>query len=348
MPPRKKAKTAEYQTTIADHWPGVPPARSSDKAEDIQVTQRRGGRRRKNPWLKDLPNLPIDVLIEIFGCLHPKDLLSFVRSCKDFCRFLLHPKHDFIWREARKQVEGMPDCPPFLSERAYAHLAFSWHCRTCARKNVRDVLWPWFARYCSTCLPDVRYIRKTIVAPLNDIDKSLTKDDGHYSLFNVVNPTEGSNSAKCNQFHRPQVDQFAREWAEAKTKNARNELLKKQRARVKERDHHAELCAEWYSNKTMDRYVVLERVRLERVWDTIDKLKAEGWGPEIEWLDWSRAYYLDNRPDIWQATKLTDRAFQKILTRLLPELDEWRKDRLAGKPAPSAIYYRHPSERYRF
>ncbi len=40
---------------------------------------------------------------------------------------------------------------------------------------------------------------------------------------------------------------------------------------------------------------------------TIDKLKAEGWGPEIEWLDWSRAYYLDNRPDIWQATKLTDR-----------------------------------------
>ncbi|KAI0714186.1 hypothetical protein C8T65DRAFT_772641 [Cerioporus squamosus] len=348
MPPRKKAKTAERQTTIADHWPGVPPAGPSDKAEDVQVMARRRGRRRKNPWLTDLPNLPIDVLIEIFGCLHPKDLLSFVRSCKDFCRFLLHPKHDFIWRKAREQVEGMPDCPPFLSERAYAHVAFSWYCHGCAKKNIPDVFWPWFARYCSTCLPDVRYGRKTVIAPLKEIDKSLTRDDGHCKLFNVVNPTEGSNSAKCNQFQRVQVEQFAREWAEAKTKEARNELLKKQRALVKERNDHAKLCAKWYSKKTIDRYIVLERVRLERLWDTIDKLKVEGWGPEIEWLDKSRAYYLDSRPDIWQATKLTDRAFQKILARLLPELEEWRKDRLAGKPAPSAIYYRSPTQRYRF
>lgn len=44
----------------------------------------------------------------------------------------------FIWRAARRQVKGMPDCPADLSEPAYANLAFYAHCHV--RTDSSNVL----------------------------------------------------------------------------------------------------------------------------------------------------------------------------------------------------------------
>ncbi|EIW60439.1 uncharacterized protein TRAVEDRAFT_77410, partial [Trametes versicolor FP-101664 SS1] len=78
---------------------------------------RRGG-------LKDMPYMPLDVLVEIFSLMHPRDLLNLARTTRAFRSFLMNRAASPFWRDARKTVEGLPDCPPYLSEPAYANLTF--------------------------------------------------------------------------------------------------------------------------------------------------------------------------------------------------------------------------------
>ena len=66
--------------------------------------------------------------VQIFKLLHPRDLLSLARTSKAISGFVLHPKQEYIWKHSRKQTEGMPQCPSFLSERAFAHFLFAAFC----------------------------------------------------------------------------------------------------------------------------------------------------------------------------------------------------------------------------
>lgn len=34
----------------------------------------------------------------------------------------------YLWKAARANVEGLPECPSYLSEPQYANLVFSPHC----------------------------------------------------------------------------------------------------------------------------------------------------------------------------------------------------------------------------
>jgi hypothetical protein len=87
-----------------------------------------------------------------------------------------------IWRSARelssdKQVVGIPECPPYLSEPAYANLAFDAHChvritsygpavmgaffliafltllmpQSCLANNIHEIMWEFVKRYCTKC-----------------------------------------------------------------------------------------------------------------------------------------------------------------------------------------------------
>ena len=61
--------------------------------------------------------------------MHPRDLLSLARTTKNFRAFLMSRKTSVLsWKASRANVEGLPDCPEFLSEPAYANLAFSAVC----------------------------------------------------------------------------------------------------------------------------------------------------------------------------------------------------------------------------
>ena len=109
----------------------------------------RSPNRRRKATLQGLPTLPVDLLHEvspisinafyrtlsfntiwnqIFSHLDPLDLLHLARSTKAFRSFLLNKNAIGIWRSAREHIEGLPPCPPYLSEPAYANLAFSPYC----------------------------------------------------------------------------------------------------------------------------------------------------------------------------------------------------------------------------
>jgi hypothetical protein len=56
------------------------------------------------------------------------DLLNLARTTKAFRQLLMRKSSAFVWKAALGQVEGLPDCPPDLSEPQYTNLVFYPHC----------------------------------------------------------------------------------------------------------------------------------------------------------------------------------------------------------------------------
>ena len=113
-----------------------------------------------------------DDAAQIFSLMHPRDLLNLARTSKDFRRVLMSRSSAPFWKAARQQVPGLPDCPPYLSEPAYANLAFFSHChvsplvyarvttcylnihQSCLKPNIKTAIWEFSVRYCNKCKYD--------------------------------------------------------------------------------------------------------------------------------------------------------------------------------------------------
>lgn len=144
--------------------------------------------RLKRGSLDILPSLPLDILCEVrisryhtqhsvtialqvFGFLHPADLLVLARTTNAFRSFLLKRSAAFIWRSARRNVDGLPEPPSDMNEVQYASLAFGLAChyrvnqiypnlsvmlscisQGCDRK-ARDTVWHLRIRSCASCRP---------------------------------------------------------------------------------------------------------------------------------------------------------------------------------------------------
>lgn len=66
---------------------------------------------------------------KVFAHLRPVDLLNLSRSSKPFRRLLTSRDSVPLWKASRtRNVAGLPDCPSFISEPAYANLCFDSHC----------------------------------------------------------------------------------------------------------------------------------------------------------------------------------------------------------------------------
>lgn len=76
--------------------------------------------------------------VQIFGHLHPLDLLHLARTTKPFRRVLMSRSAISVWKDARSKIVGMPECRPSTSEPAYANLAFDFHCHVCAILSHRS------------------------------------------------------------------------------------------------------------------------------------------------------------------------------------------------------------------
>lgn len=76
---------------------------------------------------------PVYDKFKIFGHLEPLDVLRLARTSRDLRAILMSRASITVWIAARHKVLGLPECPNFLSEPAYADLAF------CARCHVSRV-----------------------------------------------------------------------------------------------------------------------------------------------------------------------------------------------------------------
>ncbi|KAF7290605.1 hypothetical protein MIND_01300700 [Mycena indigotica] len=83
-----------------------------------------------------LPQTNLDVMFEVFGHLHPFDLVHLSRVNKTFRQLLLCPTSDVVWRNVFR-VGVLPPCPPQVSGRRWAKLLFGRQlCDECMTPNT--------------------------------------------------------------------------------------------------------------------------------------------------------------------------------------------------------------------
>ncbi|KAG6895534.1 hypothetical protein C0992_000790 [Termitomyces sp. T32_za158] len=82
--------------------------------------------------LKDIVEIPLDILHEIFMYLTPVEILSLSRISKALRRILMTQTAEYVWKQARLNLDDFPDCPDDLNEPQFANLIFAALC---------DVVW---------------------------------------------------------------------------------------------------------------------------------------------------------------------------------------------------------------
>ncbi|KAI1795643.1 hypothetical protein LXA43DRAFT_730736 [Ganoderma leucocontextum] len=299
---------------------------TADGTQAKQTPARRNIRGRRG-GLKDMPNMPLDILIEIFGHMHPRDLLNLARTTKDFRTFLMSRDATPFWKAARQQVEDLPDCPEHLSEPAYTNLVFFSHCHECLKPNVKNPLWEFGVRYCPSC-------KETWVTndyyEIGFIADVASRTSAYHGYLNTVRaPATKGSRYKDDHYHLVEVAEFKDKWMSLSTDDEKKALIAERLAAVKKRKEHALQMHEWQKRQEDNRSNELDSIREGRLAAIRERLQGEGWAEELGLMDDLGRYELSRHKAARKSQKLTDYGWQSIRQELHEHMENVRTKRLA-------------------
>ncbi|KAI0332686.1 hypothetical protein GY45DRAFT_1432897 [Cubamyces sp. BRFM 1775] len=360
MPPRKKQKTESISTPGSASTPprrttramakvALVPASRPNRPPTISRPQKGGtsrtvGKPRKG-HLNTLPEIALEIQLEIYSYLELKDLFNLSRTCKKFRKFFLNRKiNKSLWKQARINTDGFPKRPPFLSEPAFVHLLYSPHCHRCACSNVHSVIWAWFTRYCSKCLREVT----VNWAEADDYSQTcgasyLFVGRSPFVMLNVVEPSYGyshKHSNIYNRFHKEQLEQLFAEWRKICPPNTHNwdqtykiarEFEERVGAELRYRNSCAERCKAWFDEQEDKRGALLNAARTARFDEIVSRLQEGEWEKEIAFMGSKGLHDMAALPVVRQAAKLTPKAWQNVYERLEGYLNGVRKERITAE-----------------
>ncbi|RDX54125.1 hypothetical protein OH76DRAFT_1479173 [Lentinus brumalis] len=277
--------------------------------------------------------LPPELFTEICTLLEPSDLSSLIRTCTPLRDFLLDPESkkriwDIVFKRARAM--GMREPPSHLSQPAFAHLLSAPYCHNCGKANIRKVIWPWFKRYCSACLPSMSHTYKTACKMIEDLSPSSS----HPSLYRMERfnlyraPTYNAGPSKDYdadiRVHIPQLAAYidalkATGPIVKQSVQAVREVLRVQREDVRKR------------GSPLGRVVqdaALDRKRKERLKQIIECLKADGWEKELQFLGHAGLEEIAKFPMVRQSSELTPFGYTQVAYTLDKFLNETRSKRI--------------------
>ncbi|KAH9893153.1 hypothetical protein C8Q73DRAFT_520554 [Cubamyces lactineus] len=364
MPPRKKQKT-EHTDTLNPVATLAPPRRTTramtktalvptpqsvrqpvaSRARKSCVTGAAGKFRKGH--LDTLPEIAVEIQLEIYSYLDLRDLHQLSRTCKRFREFFLGQKtvtKERLWEQARANTDDFPERPPFLSEPAFVHLLISPYCHRCGCTNVHQVIWAWFTRHCARCLREVTF-------NYNEADDYIQRRSrcktgifsytthGPFRLLAVVNPSDNIScreSSKSNRIHREHLEPLAVEWRKACPRNTpwfalrdiAQRIEQERRGEIEEREAYAAPCKAWFDEQERKRRAALDAARVTRFHEILRRLKEGGWEKEIAFMGPKRLDEMAASTVVRQAAKLTPKVWQDVYARLEGHLNDIRKERL--------------------
>ncbi|RPD57570.1 hypothetical protein L226DRAFT_610613 [Lentinus tigrinus ALCF2SS1-7] len=277
--------------------------------------------------LKDMPSMPLDILIEIFSLMHPRDLLNLARTSKEFRAFLMSRQSEPFWKAARRRVEGLPECPPFLSEPAYANLVFFPYCHSCLKPKVKPVMWEFLVRYCPKCKNDLVADHASSWPFIDNVERG----SGFKDFVNVhQNFSTRNSSYREPHYHWPEMEQFRIKYDRGFTsKAARDEWIVRACEDVKTRKKFADNMRHWVTRQELNRYDELDKLRNARLEAVKQRLSDEGWGHDLDLMfSWEKLEFANIR-GVRTSQKLTDRAWATIRKHVVEHMGRVRDRRLA-------------------
>ncbi|KAI0784929.1 hypothetical protein C8Q75DRAFT_809482 [Abortiporus biennis] len=268
--------------------------------------------------LKDFPNMPLDILYEIFSYLHPLDLLRLARTSKDLRALLMSKTSLPLWKAARKSVKDLPDCPSFLSEPAYADLAFDGHCYHCLKPG-RNVYWEFLVRYCGQC-------RDALISA----SWSVWMPDRLYLLGDAMFCSTRDHRDRL-LFHRPELEDVVSRWEAFTTDQERDDFIIERSEWVTKVTKFASECRYWVWKKQKERAVELESIKAQRLQDVVSRLRKIGWSDELDRIKVRHYFPLSRQPSVRLSKPLTDRIWAHIQPEVVECLESIKTKRLQGE-----------------
>nr|GAT50133.1 predicted protein [Mycena chlorophos] len=262
--------------------------------------------------LKLLPEMPLDILFEIFSHLEPLDTLNLSRTTKTLRAHLMTRSSRFIWTAALRNDPDLPPLPDDLSEPAYVNLAFSRHCHVCLALT-EFTLWAFRLRLCGPCLEKRRFddyykVAKKITAlqfyECADLLLQAEISTAH-GLARTVSSYE--DAEKLNE----QLLQLK------KDEQKMNEFRATRKAFVKQRQDHAFLAVKAGPRRELRKMAERDAAQERRRVAICARLSEIGFDEQVEYLTSSSPRTISEHPLVKSEEVLTDAEWEIIKPKLV-------------------------------
>ncbi|KAK0496976.1 hypothetical protein EDD18DRAFT_1164760 [Armillaria luteobubalina] len=287
--------------------------------------------RRTRGKLSALLELPLDILLEIFGFLLPLDLLHLSRLNKDFRQVLMSKSSAGAWKAARQNLPGFPGPFRGMSEPAWVNLAFIAECHFCTR-TVRNPDMYLMTRVCPPCASE-RLIKT----------QALKRNAPPPSAYVSVGDVTSLIPAHCTGYRhgdhsgpkqwdwwslRSDYDAMCAKLLSFESPEERSEFIKNQKALIADNLKHSRTCQVWNVHRANERYHEIHQGKKDRRQAIYDKLKELGYEEDLKGC---RPFSdpLADHPLVKKNVPLTERGWLKIQDELVAWAEVRRATRLA-------------------
>ncbi|KAJ6502231.1 hypothetical protein C8R45DRAFT_1070742 [Mycena sanguinolenta] len=255
--------------------------------------------------LKMLPEMPLDVLFEIFSCLEPSDLLHLARTTKDLRNVLMSRSARSIWKSAFLNDPDLPGLPEDLNEPQYANLAFSPHCHSCFVAGEHNLLWAFQLRLCQRCMEGRFESSSQVLKKVSG--NVLTGPLLRYAIVGYAAVYSHEEAAEINEkllkLKKADPEEF-------------EEFCDARRKRVQEIQEHASQ-AQMAGPKRLARLQRMREEACERRKNVIcERLRELGYADEVEFINDTRPEMLSEHSLVKSENVLTDRDWSNMRPQL--------------------------------
>ncbi|EPS95884.1 hypothetical protein FOMPIDRAFT_1053786 [Fomitopsis schrenkii] len=275
MPPRRKAK----RVATADATIG---ATTGDRNRISNKSEGKTTGARKLGGLKDMLEMPVDIISEITRHLHPRDLLSLSWSSKSLHKFFMRKGSKYMWKQSFQSLPWHLPIPEGIIEPAWATLLFTTVCTGCGTHTTdRDPIWEFNARFCVACATT-----KIIDShdPLGDV---LPRDKTHLAAhipLAVFTPRRASFYHRTT-YLRSEMQEIIDKWdilSNLGDEDALAMFIGKCILRVQRAPMHIARCEAW--SEAHAQAVIAENTALEDKYlkAIVSRLRELGWGDELD------------------------------------------------------------------
>ncbi|KAG6379256.1 hypothetical protein JVT61DRAFT_11706 [Boletus reticuloceps] len=239
------------------------------------------------------------------------DLLNLARTCKSLRQLLMVKSSAFVWKAARRQIDGLPDCPADLTEPEYANLVFYPRCQICG-KYAKAVLWEMRRRYCLGCT-----VRR--LSALSSCPQVVQNNNVVASEDTAL--TEGVTKSCVD---KDQMESFIHEY---KHSSNRKQFVMDRVEQHTTISKHARQCERWEGYQEYKYHVEMHDRRKERENSIIERLKQLGFEREVEYFTPYRIAE-SCKTLFWKFKPLTSKEWNQLLPKTLKTMNSFRSKRL--------------------
>ncbi|KAJ7104524.1 hypothetical protein B0H15DRAFT_810431 [Mycena belliarum] len=276
-----------------------------------------------------LTTIPLDVLLEIFVRLEPKDLVLLARTSHAFRGQLLSQSSNNIWRKARENVDG-PDCPQDLSEQQWTHLLYGpAQCQSCGAKNVQRVDFGLRRRSCTMCLKRNLVVKSSFKKHFPDLEQTVLD----YIPYTNIGGSAHGHASRSKFYWKSDIEKMIQTLAvynrdvHMRVVDASKKLedfTAERIALVASVVDHAAICQDW-SRHLAIRRAEQERGRASRRYNAIKaRFMERGYvEPDVSCIK--------HEDSVRQTSQLTDRIWNRIYPALELRIQTERDERLQAE-----------------